>query len=507
MKVIKFCLLLFCATSLISCGRVDATSPLIGNSSTSFGVNSGKLAEVATPKVIKELNKQLEQYRPKVKIVSPKEQVFERTNIDVRLEIEDLPIFQDNNLKLGNHLNLILDNEPAKQIYNADQPVVLENLTPGTHTIRVFAVRPWGESFKNNSAYAQTTFSVLTETNDNNPDRDLPLLTYNNPTGTYGAEPFLLDFYLTNAPLHAVAKNNPQLQDWRIKATVNGDSFLLENWQPVYLTGLNQGENWIQLELIDDEGNDIENTFNNTVRVINYNPSQIDTLSKLFTDKISIAEAQSIIEQNNDLKLVGTPEIVEPIIEEETEPIVTKEVPENTESVEEPTVVDNPTKVFEPKVVEPTLKDESESDAIPHRRQTPENTSQHRERTSSNKNIQSVPIEEIAKQPVVVPAPLISELKKETETTENDLAQSTETKQTIIIAEEDSDSSEPIAAIEIPQLDSVEITDDEIAITIPNTETNTAPVVETEKPNWWKKLLVGLRRKLESLVKLLPNEA
>ena len=98
-------------------------------------------------------------------------------------------------------MNLIVDNEPFQAIYNIDRPITIKNLAPGSHTIRAFAVTPWGESFKNEGAYAQTTFNVLTETNDNRPDFSRPLLTYNSPTGTYGAEPLLLDFYLTNAPL------------------------------------------------------------------------------------------------------------------------------------------------------------------------------------------------------------------------------------------------------------------------------------------------------------------
>lgn len=494
MKIIKFSLLLFCATSLISCGRINATSSLIGNSSAPFNVSSDRLGEVPTPKVIKELNQQLEQYRPQVKIVSPAEkQVFSQTNVDVRLEIEDLPIFRDEKLNLGSHLNLILDNEPAKQIYDVAKPILLENLTPGTHTVRVFAVRPWGESFKNNSAYAQRTFSVLTETNNNNPEPSLPLLTYNNPTGTYGAEPFLLDFYLTNAPLHSVAQNNPQLQDWRIKATVNGDSFLLENWQPVYLTGLNQGENWIQLELIDEQGNDIENTFNNTVRVIDYDPTQSNTLSKLLADKISVTEARSLIEQNNYIEPVDTSEIAEPTVEPKTEPKVIKEVTKTIEPLEEPTVEDTTEIADEPEVVEPTPEIE------PRKVEAENNPS-----SISAPDVRLTPTEEVTKQPVVIPAP--SMLEAETKTIENDLAESTKATQTITITESDSDSSEPIAEIEIPQLDSVEITDDEVAITIPSTETNAALEVEGDKPVWWKKLLVGLRQKLEGLVKLLPNK-
>ena len=376
MKIIKLCLLLLCSTCLISCGQVNATNSLINSNSTSFDVANGKLAEMPTPKIIRELNQQLEQYSPRVKIISPRvKQISNQTNIGVQLEVQDLPIFRDDKLKLGNHLNLILDNEPAQQIYDVTEPVLLEDLTPGTHTIRVFATRPWGESFKNDGAYAQATFSVLTETNNNSPDRNLPLLTYSNPTGNYGAEPFLLDFYLTNAPLHSVAQNDPDLKDWRIKATVNGDSFFLENWQPVYLTGLNKGENWIQLELLDEAKNNIENSFNNTVRVINYNPQQTDTLSKLFTDKISLSEAKSIVEQNYYIQPVGEPEIIEPKdLREEQKYTESDVVDRIIEAVEEPTVEDkteletskipNEDKVYEPKaaIANPALEEEYQTE-------------------------------------------------------------------------------------------------------------------------------------------------
>ena len=84
--------------------------------------------------------------------------------------------------------------------------------------------------------------------------------------------------------------------------------------------------------------------------------------------------------------------------------------------------------------------------------------------------------------------------------------ESIEPKQIITIKEEDSDSPKPVAAIKIPQPESVEIRDNEIAIAIPQVESNPAPEIETPAPVWWKKILVGLRQKLESLVRLLPNE-
>ena len=93
----------------------------------------------------------------------------------------------------------------------------------------------------------------------------------------------MLDFYLTNAPLHQVAQENAQdeILDWKIRATVNGESFAIDQWQPIYLKGFKPGKNWVQLEFIDERGNIVKNAFNNTVRLINYQPLGQDTLSKL----------------------------------------------------------------------------------------------------------------------------------------------------------------------------------------------------------------------------------
>ena len=494
MKFIKFCLLLLCSTYLISCGQISTINESINNNYGALDVNnSGKLAEVATPKTIRQLNQKLEKYSPQVEIISPQaNQTFKETNIDVQLKVEDLPIFKDDKLKLGNHLNLILDNEPAKQIYSVVDPIAIGNLTPGTHTIRVFATRPWGESFKNDDAYAQTTFNVLTETTANYPDPSLPLLTYNNPTGIYGAEPFLLDFYLTNAPLHEVANNDSNLEDWQIKVTVNGDSFLLEDWKPVYLTGLNKGENWIQLELLDREDNNIENAFNNTVRVINYDPQQTDTLSKLLTNKISLAEGQPIVEQSYYIQPVGEPEIIEPAMEdisEEAESTVIDETiePQNDKTNE----VDAD--------VQPVIRDEqdeiSESDSAitnPVSEVNQENSIN----LTAEQDIEKNTIDEIDEAPVTI----TTEEVQPTESKE-------EPEEVITITQENANSSEPVAEIEIPQPESVEIKDDEIAVNLPQNEADIADEENIETPVWWKKILVGLRQKLEKLVKLLPSEA
>ena len=502
MKIIKFCLLLFCLTYLIGCSQVKLKDSWSSNTTKVFNVqNNGLLAETPPPQIIKKLNQQLEQHQPQVQIIFPQpEQILKQTNINIQLEVKDLPIFQDEKSKLGNHVNLILDNEPLKQIYDLTSPVILKDIAPGTHTIRAFAVRPWEESFKNEGAYAQATFSVLTETNNNAPDNNLPLLTYNSPTETYGAEPFLLDFYLTNAPLHSVAQKNPQLRDWMIKATVNGESFYLENWQPIYLKGLNKGENWIQLELVDQEGKSIENVFNNTVRVINYRPETTDILSQIFADKISIEDVKSIIEPTYYIQPVGEPEVIEPSVELE-----------ETSSLEKPTISEEATPT-EATSVETKTEDEvipiekdRESELVPEL-DSPELVDQTQAESVTIPTPEAIKEAEEKSQIVE-----LAEDNPEESTEISTLIESNPNQETIMITEEDSSGSETVAEVEISRSESVEKTDNEIneiAINLPSAETKTVPNANEENnPAWWKKLLVSLRQKLEDLVKLLPNKA
>ncbi|NET32360.1 MAG: hypothetical protein F6K19_10175, partial [Cyanothece sp. SIO1E1] len=237
-------------------------------------------------------------YQPQVRIVRPRQnEVIKDTTVSVRFYVQDLPIFKHPDLGLGPHLEVILDNHHYQSVYSLDKPLVLSDLSPGSHTLRVFASRPWYEGFKNEGAYAQTTFHVFTQTPHNNPVREQPLLTYSRPHGIYGAEPILLDFYLTNLPLHWVAQADPDddILDWYIRCTVNNQSFTFDRWQPIYLKGFKPGQNWIKLELLDEAGNLIRNEFNTTAKLINYEPGAEDSLSKLIRGKLSVA-ARGIVD-------------------------------------------------------------------------------------------------------------------------------------------------------------------------------------------------------------------
>ena len=352
---------------LIGCSdRLEATSPVMEQSSTP--VTTNKLSEVAPPPVIQELKEVLDQYHPQVSIISPQpREILSETTVSLQLDVRDYPLFKDETLGLGPHLHLFIDDQPYRAVYNVDESIILEDLSPGTHTIRVFASRPWHESFKNEGAYAQTTFSVFTETEDNAPKTSLPLLTYSRPQGSYGAEPIMLDFYLTNAPLHFVANNDPDddIMDWRIKATINGESFLIDTWQPIYLRGFEPGKNWVQLEFIDEKGNEVNNAFNNTVRVITYEPNGEDSLSKLVRGELSTEIARSIVDAN--YIYTSEPEPTETVEEpqetaSEPEPTETVEEPQETASESEPTeTVEEPQETASDSLTPETVTEEPET--------------------------------------------------------------------------------------------------------------------------------------------------
>ncbi|UNU26037.1 hypothetical protein [Microcoleus vaginatus] len=286
---------------LASCGAGHPELPKSANKSGSATAPVNRISEVSPPEAIQQLRKALEIYQPQISILNPlPDEVLQDIDVSVQFQVKGLPIFKDPNLGLGPHLQVLLDNQPYAAVYDINQPLTLSNLQPGTHTLQVFAAHPWEESFKNEGAAAQTTFHVFTKTDDNNPHRTLPLLTYNSPQGSYGAEPILLDFYLTNAPPHQVAQENSQdeILDWKIRATVNGESFTIDKWQPIYLKGFKSGKNWVQLELIDERGNIVKNAFNNTARLINYQPLGQDTLSKLVRGELTTSETRAIVDRS-----------------------------------------------------------------------------------------------------------------------------------------------------------------------------------------------------------------
>ena len=287
------------ALGSFSCAKPVEPTTLISEPTPQPNRLAGKLAEVSPPQDLEVLKQLIDAYTPQVRILSPRPgEVLKDTAVTVRVQVRGLPVFKNEDWQLGPHLHVFLDDEPYQAVYDPSEPLVFEDLAPGTHTLRVFASRPWHESFKTHGAFDQRTFHIYAQTPQNELNGNAPLLTYSRPQGTYGAEPIMLDFYLTNAPLHISAQtdNKDDLHDWRVRCTVNDQSFVFDQWQPIWLKGFKPGRNWVQLELIDEAGELIDNRFNNTVRIIDYQPGGSDTLSRLVRGELDIKQVAGIID-------------------------------------------------------------------------------------------------------------------------------------------------------------------------------------------------------------------
>jgi hypothetical protein len=503
------CGLLICLLSigLVSCGGEEKPQT---EETKEISTPEPALTEVAPPAIFEELRQTIDKYQPQVAITSPKNgEIIEDTRVGIEVDVKDYPLFKNEELGMGPHLHVILDNEPYRAVYTADEPIIFEDLSPGTHTIRMFASRPWHESFKNEGAYAQVTFHLFTETADNLPDPEKPLLTYSRPKGTYGAEPILLDYYLTNAPIRLPeedidAINTASQRDWRVRATINGESFIMDSWLPVYLEGFNTGRNWIKLELLDGDGNLIENAFNTAARLFTYEPRGEDTLSQLVRGELTAEEARVIVdaeyeppkEQPEEEEEIVEPEVIE---EEPSEAVTEEEKPETIpeeeeeETTPEPAVTEQEETETTP---EPAVTEQEETETTPEPAVTEQEESiSEPETTSEQEETETTPEPAVTEQEESISEPEEEESISEPETTsepavteqEESISEPETTSEQVVTEEEETGTtSEPAVteqeeSISEPETTSEqEITEQEESISEPETtseqeETETTP--------------------------------
>jgi hypothetical protein len=268
------------------------------------------LTAVPRPQKIVDLMKargEQDEAKPALKIVSPgKDAVINGSTVEVKLDLSgDLKGYmphKDPTTGKGNHIHVILDNQPYEAYYELGQAFELRNVVAGKHTLRVFPSRPWHESYKNDGAFQMVAFTVKgggdaskpTTTNsgqtmaNNNAgasppapregkdvsastagevDPAKPLLTYSRPKGEYkgeDADPIMIDFWLSNAKLKAEGG------EYRVRYIVDDDDAkYIDKWEPIWLAGWLGGKHTVRLELLDKDGKPVENGgYNTTSREI-----------------------------------------------------------------------------------------------------------------------------------------------------------------------------------------------------------------------------------------------
>lgn len=265
------------------------------------------LAEVARPQKIADMMKERGEQdaaAPTLKVIEPRDGATgAASTVKIKLEISgDLKGYKpskDMTTGMGNHIHVILDNQPYEAYYNLDNEFELRNVADGEHTLRFFPSRPWHESYKTDGAFQMIKFNVRngaananqpTTTNagntmaNDNPsptpegkdmasstasavDAKKPLLTYSRPKGEYkgaDADAIMIDFWLSNAKLQAAGG------EYRARYSVDGGEFkFIDEWKPIWLSGWTNGKHTIKLELVDKDGNLVDNGgYNSTTREI-----------------------------------------------------------------------------------------------------------------------------------------------------------------------------------------------------------------------------------------------
>ena len=222
----------------------------------------GALQEVAPPPVVQELRQALADHEPRLRIVSPaNDSLLPAGPWTLRLEVEDWPLVDAGPLGLGPHLVAQLDDLPAIPLTStqAEMPA----LSPGSHRLTVYAARPWGEAVKSPGAYRQIRLHRVAPNPLAVPAAGSPQLIPVRPTPGPVQEPVLLDWLLLDAPLQRLRGEGTE--GWRLRVSVNGDSFLVDQQTPLWLSGWRSGENALQLELVDGRGESLNPPFNSLV--------------------------------------------------------------------------------------------------------------------------------------------------------------------------------------------------------------------------------------------------
>ncbi len=245
-------------------GRPTASpaAPALGLAATEH------LREVAPPEAVQQLREALAERQPRLRIVSPAaEAVLPAGPWTLRLQVEDWPLVDGGALGLGPHLLVVIDDGEPRPLTGTE--TTLPELSPGSHRLTVMAARPWGEVVKSPGAMAQIRLHRTAANPLALPGPGTAQLLAVSP-GRAAAEPLLLDWLLIDAPLQHLRDDDAL---WRLRVTVNGDSFLVDRQTPLWLRGWRPGANALQLELLDGRGEPLNPPFNSLVREVRLDPS------------------------------------------------------------------------------------------------------------------------------------------------------------------------------------------------------------------------------------------
>ena len=253
------------------CGRLQASAGGGAAEQQGTGAGSaglGRLQEVAPPAATNAVVDRLGEHDPQVEILAPADDsLLGDGPWTLQLRVRDWPISDGGELGLGPHLVVQVDQHVPLRIGDstAAAAITMPPLQPGSHRITVYAARPWGEAVKSPGAMRQIRVHRVGRNAAELPERGSAQLIVASPDGLQQQEPVLIDWLLIDAPLQHLRDDDAR---WRLRISVNGDSFLVDRQTPLWLKGFRRGSNAVQLELLDGHGEPLNPPFNSLVREV-----------------------------------------------------------------------------------------------------------------------------------------------------------------------------------------------------------------------------------------------
>ena len=159
----------------------------------------------------------------------------------------------------GQHIHLIVDNEPYAAKYEADFEY---EIADGEHYVLAFLSRSYHESLKHAEAHKAVKVGVQSNAFTTVESIEGPMLFYSRPKGSYAGpdtDNLMLDFYPVNVELG---------EEYQVKVEIAEETFTIDTWQPYFFKGLPMGEHTVTLTLIDKEGNTVDAPLNPVSRTI-----------------------------------------------------------------------------------------------------------------------------------------------------------------------------------------------------------------------------------------------
>lgn len=204
-----------------------------------------------------------------LKMTEPSKSEVKEGKVNFKFDVKNLKVGEQTddagenglaNSGKGQHIHVIVDNKPYTAHYKA---TFEQDIKTGEHLIVAFPARSYHMSIKNKDAVAvkKLTVGEPSESQKMTVDLSAPHLIYSRPKGTYSGKDtkkVLLDFYLLNTDLAPDGN--------KVKATINGQDFMIDDWAPYAMEGLPMGKNTVKLELVDENGQMIEGPFNKVER-------------------------------------------------------------------------------------------------------------------------------------------------------------------------------------------------------------------------------------------------